>query len=226
MSIAAQKKIGWALLVMSLGGTAALCVISVTIVVNHEPVSSDLAAWSVWPPIGVATGFFLRRCYKIEPMAPLGFWHLNINDLLAASLYIGLLLAGTKSLMPEYFLLVGIPFAIICGIAFVIGLLAAARAGIRKHKFFYAFSCGMRLTGLFAFGAVVAVVIVDGFTYGLPFFWINTLLFANPLEISSAIVWQLLLHRLTLLCLPIGLVCFEIAKRRRTELASGELRWF
>ena len=155
-------------------------------------------------------------------MAPLGFWHLNINDLLAVSLYVGAMLAIMKALTPDHFLSAGVPFAVICGVAFVIGLLVAARAGIRNGRFFYAMSCGLRLTGLFSLGAVCAIMIMDKLTYDAPFYWIRTVLFGDVFSIYRQAVWAVLLHRMALYSLPVGLVCFEVAKRRaKREMAAS-----
>jgi hypothetical protein len=224
MKIAIQKKIWWPLFLLGFGGTACLIVLIITALLQVDMGNpfSYIAMWGVWVPVCAISAIFLRRCYKKEPMAPIGFWHLNIDDLVASSLYVGTLLAIMKGLIPDHFLSAGLPFAIICGVAFVIGLLTAARAGIRRQKFFYALSCGMRLTGLFALGAAFAIMIMDGIVYDIPFNWIRMVLSGNSWSVADEGIWALLLHRMTLSCLPAGLVCFEIAKRYARREAESQ----
>jgi len=220
MSISIRKNILWALLFLGVGGT---CTLVATIGFEGQfRVWPREWIWWIWPVLAILAAGALRRCYRLEPMTQRGFWHLRIEDLLAVSIYVAVLMACTQACMPDVFITVCLPFALLNGIALTIGLLAAARRGFvaRRQKFLFGFAFGTTLLGLFSLGALVMVIVLERVLVGEPFRWVRMLLFAKA---DGFIFWELQLHRLTLLCLPVGLICLGIAAWSRRPSSPATL---
>jgi hypothetical protein len=207
-----QKRLWWSASLLSASGTVVLIVLSLS-AAQLPPL--QLIFW-IWPVASVASAVLLMRCYRLEPSNESGFWHLRLEDLLAVTLYAALLLAIFRRELSELFLQVGVPFALMSAVAFMIGLLVAQRKRVyeRPKKFAFAFGYGTRALGLFAAFALVAVIIIDGLTVNSPFFWLRMVLFCDYENlIGDQRLWQLALHRMALACLPIGLVASFMANQ-------------
>lgn len=216
VTIATQKKIWWTLNFIGFGGTFALLVI-----LHEGGLPRGIEYWCAWPPTFLISGLCLIRCYRIEPMEPLGFWHLTIQDLVAATFLVGMLLAVSKAVLPSHFASVGIPFAVLHAIAFIVGLLTAARSGIKHGKLFYAFAFGMRSVGMLGVGAVIAVALMDKLVFGDAFSWMRHLLYHRTSSWDSPTeIWGLFLHRMALSSLPIGIICGEAVRRMSASYVS------
>ena len=204
-----RKKIWWAALFAGLGGTLSLGVI--WIVEGHPPPKPLI--WAVWPVVLLCAGWVLRRCYRLEPLKQTGFWHLRLEYLMALSLYAGCLMALAQVFSPDHFLAVGMPFSLLHSVALVLGLLAAERAAIRGRspKYLFALAFGSCLIGFIAAGALLFAIAMDAVAFGAPFFWLKQLCTSPDSR------WPLQLHRLALLCLPIGAACMWMARRTQPD---------
>jgi hypothetical protein len=212
-----QKNIWWGLLMMSGGGSLAMLVLSIALLEVAPPI------WWIWPPLTLVSVLMLRRCYRIEPSTLKGFWHLRLEDLLCAGLYAGFLLAVLKSLLGLLFLKIGITFAIINAITVIIGFLAAQKKGIasRFYKLTFAFAYGTRAVGLVATGALFAVAFMDGLQFHQPWHWMGNVFLNSGYIMREDAPW-LLLHRMSLACLPIGAFLLLLVNRwiSRTQPAQ------
>jgi hypothetical protein len=132
-----------------------------------------------------------------------------------------MLLAVSKAVLPSHFASVGIPFAVLHAIAFIVGLLTAARSGIKHGKLFYAFAFGMRSVGMLGVGAVIAVALMDKLVFGDAFSWMRHLLYHRTSSWDSPTeIWGLFLHRMALSSLPIGIICGEAVRRMSASYVS------
>lgn len=215
MPIRWQKKIWTGLLLMSAGGTLTLLVLSIVL-----QVLAPMIWWS-WPPLTLVSALALVRCYRKEPSDLRGFWHLRLEDLVFAGLYLGLLLAILKPLLGLWFPLVGIVFSFCQAIGLIVGCLAAQRNGCtaRGDKLLYAFAYGTRLVGLVAAGAIVAVILMDGLTFNAPFMWLKAVCLGTG-YVSDEEHPFVLLHRMTLACLPVGMLLMAVVSRGIRKVPS------
>ena len=214
-----QKKLWWAMLLVSGGGALTLLVLSIAVGEVAPPV------WWIWPPLALSSGLMLRRCYLIEPSTDRGYWHLRLEDLLCAGLYAGLLLAILKASLGSYFLTIGITFAFINAGGLVLGFLAAQKRGIaaRSTKLALAFAYGTRAVGLLAAGALFAVVIMDWLQFNAPWNWMKNIFLGSGYAMREDAPW-LLLHRMSLACLPVGMLLYLVVSlliRRRQPAPAG-----
>ena len=70
-------------------------------------------------------------------------------------------------------------------------------------------------------GALAAVSLMEMIILG-DFFWVRDLLLLRDSRWhSDTEFWGLLLHRMALICVPIGLACYESAKRVRLDSSSS-----
>ncbi len=208
MPVRWQKNIWTALLFMSSGGTLTLLVLSIVAQAIAPPI------WWIWPPLTLISALALVRCYRREPSDLRGFWHLRLEDLIFAGLYFGLLLAILKPLLDSWFPLVGIVFSACQAIGLVVGCLAAQRSGHtqRLRKLLFAFAYGTRLVGLVAAGACVAVILMDGICFNVPFYWFRKVMLDIG-YVDDPERPYLMLHRMTLACFPVGVVMVAVLER-------------
>ena len=205
MNITLRKIFWWVVLAIGSGASVAFAGFAIAVVAFGKEWPSHGEAF-LWPafgvPLAVVSQWRLRLCYRELPMPGSGKWQLSLADALAVMLISGTLCAIFRALMPEWFLTVGLPHSVGCGLVLPIGMMLARRKDIISWKIRYVYAVGFSIgsVGAFVTGALALALVVSTVSMRIsPFKAIHEIYFSESLQL-----WERIFFRTSLVLVVIG----------------------
>jgi hypothetical protein len=212
-----RKKLGWVFCAIGVGGSLMfpLCVL------HFGP--PPRTTYYFWPAATLVMALVsirdLRHSYRIAPAAGAGNYQLGIADMMACSLLIAAMLFTMLELIPDLFVIVGVPLTFCVAATFVGGLLLAAKRSLGnwQRRYLFALSFMLRVLGGMGIGAMTAFLVAV-FVFGDSSMPMEVLAVVFFLRDASAFRSDFFVNifRISLVAFPLGIAC-DRAMQLRAE---------
>lgn len=229
MSAIAKKKRIWTMVLFY--ATCGLLLVSTAIAMLRGP--APVVLW-IFPVlafgVGVTSAINLRALSQKEPSSGRGFWQLGIQDHIGVVFVCGISLGLWNSLRGDNFLAPGVPICLSLSVAYAIGLLSAAKIGIRQALWrgLYAVGFAFRWLGGVGIESLFLIVVLGAFVVGP-----GAAITLVPEVLWNEKIghhWLAFTIRFLTMVFPIGLVLHAVVLRKipktndRAEVAREEER--